>query len=309
MNLRDLKYIVAVADLRNFNRAAEACFVSQPSLSKQIQKLEEYLGVTIFERTNKKVSVTPIGEKIVERARRTVQEADAIRQIAKESSDPLSGGFRLGIIPTAAPYLLPRILPAMQKQLPKIATSLIEGHTETIVNQLKRSDLDAVLAALPLQDDELEEYPLYSEPFFLATPHNHPLAQKKKIKIEDLAGEQLLLLEDGHCLRAQALQVCRLGGGQQSAEFSATSLETLRQMVAAGSGVTLMPALATGEGPDIVRYVPFKDPQPSRLIGLAWRRSSPRKRLLNKLATIIEKEMKDMPRKGVSTLPIHEPKE
>jgi len=305
MNLRDLQYIVTVADTLNFNRAAEACHVSQPSLSKQIQKVEEEIGVAIFERTNRKVSLTPIGHQIVARARAALQEADAIRQIARAAGDPMAGNFRLGIIPTVAPYLLPRLLPALRRSLPRLTLALIEGHTESIVDQLKRGELDAVLLAVPLGDDELHEEPLYSEPFLFAAPETHPLASRKRISADDLGTEPLLLLEDGHCLRAQALQLCQRAGGQESSDFRATSLETLRQMVAAGNGATLMPALAAEKNTVRLRYIPFKEPVPSRLIGLAWRKSSPRRRLLEKLAQVTQKEMKDMPRKGLDIIPVH----
>lgn len=303
MNLRDLKYIVSVAETLNFNRAAELCHVSQPSLSKQIQKVEDEIGAMIFERTNRKVRLTPSGEQIVLRARVVLREADAIRQIAREASDPLSGEFRLGIIPTVAPYLLPRLMPLFRRQLPRLNIFLHEGHTGTIVQQLLRGELDAVLLALPLSHDELREEELYNEPFLLAVPAKHALAERKRVSIRELAKETLLLLEDGHCLREQALQVCRMSGSAEDGQFRATSLETLRQMVASGSGTTLMPQLAA-EKASHVKYVPFKDPSPSRLIGLAWRKSSPRRKLLEKMAGLIRKDMKDMPRKGVKVIPI-----
>lgn len=304
MNLRDLKYIVTVADTLNFNRAAELCHVSQPSLSKQIQKVEEEIGVAIFERTNRKVSITPIGHHIIQRARSTLQEADAIYQIARAASDPLAGSFRLGIIATVAPYLLPRILPALRRSLPKLTLALIEGQTESLVNQLKRGELDAIVLAVPLADDELQVESLYSEPFLFAAAQSHPLAGRKRISMSDLRAEPMLLLEDGHCLRSQALQLCQRTGAQPSSDFRATSLETLRQMVAAGNGATLMPALAAEKGTVRLRYIPFKDPVPSRLIGISWRKSSPRRRLLEKLSQVIRKEMKDMPRKKLDILPI-----
>ncbi|MBY0356145.1 MAG: LysR family transcriptional regulator [Rickettsiales bacterium] len=305
MNLRDLKYITTVSETLNFNRASELCFVSQPSLSKQIQKVESELGVQIFERTNKRVSVTPVGERIVQRAQNILRESEAIRQIAKQASNPLGGEFRLGIIPTIAPYLLPRLMPVLRKSLPSMSLSLVEGHTRTITQQLKNGELDAVFVALPLAEDGMHESVIYQESFLFTVPENHPLAKRKKVSIDDLAGEELLLLEDGHCLRAQALELCRMSGSQEAQGFSATSIETLRQMVAGGHGVTLMPALAADERiSHYVRYIPFKDPCPSRQVGLVWRDSSPRKKLLEKLVQIISKEMKDMPRKGLSLNPV-----
>lgn len=308
MNLRDLKYITTVADTLNFNRAAEQCFVSQPSLSKQVQKVEEELGVKIFERTNRKVSVTFVGERIVARAKTILQEADAIRLIAKEASDPFSGAFRLGIIPTIAPYLLPRLMPTLRHAFPKLSLSLVEGTTASITDELSRGTLDAVLLALPLEERQFHTEALYHEPFVFAAAPTHPLAKRKRITIEDLNSEKLLLLEDGHCLRAQALEVCRLSGSSESQEFSATSLETLRQMVASGSGATLMPALAAQSKSSKIVYIPFKAPEPSRLVGLVWRSSSPRVKLLKKMSHAIRKEMRDMPSKGLTVIPIQSPR-
>jgi LysR family hydrogen peroxide-inducible transcriptional activator len=303
MNLRDLRYIVTVADTRNFNRAAELCFVSQPSLSKQIQKVEEELDTIIFERSNRRVDVTQTGEKIIERARRILDEADAIQQIAKESRDPLTGSFRLGIIPTLAPYLLPRILPILKKHLPHITLSLIEGQTDNLSRQLERGELDAILLALPLKNDLFHEEILFQEPFYLAVPHAHALAKRKRITLEDLPDDDLLLLEDGHCLRMQAIQLCRDVRQQNVEQFRATSLETLRQMVASGHGVTLMPALAVDKHARL-SYIAFKEPLPTRLIGLSWRKTSPRSILLERISHLIRKEMKDMPRKGVQPIPL-----
>ena len=288
----------------NFNRAAEACNVSQPSLSKQIQKMEEYLGVLIFERSNRKVAVTPVGAAIIQHAQRALREAENIRQTALAARDPMAGDFRLGIIPTVAPYLLPRILAPIAKGLPKINLILREVTTLEAAAELRKGQLDAILIALPLEDDEFEEVLLYNEPFLLAVPNNHKLAKKNKIDPGDIASEHLLLLEDGHCLRSQALQVCSANRVQSESDFSATSLETLRQMVAAGHGVTLMPELAAEAVRAKITYIRFKSPAPSRAIGLVSRKTSPRRKLLEEMEQIIIHAMRDQPVKKLETVPI-----
>jgi LysR family hydrogen peroxide-inducible transcriptional activator len=275
MNLRDLQYLAAVADHRHFGKAAQACNTSQPTLSMQLKKLEETLGVQLFERTSKHVMVTPIGEDIAERAQRILREAEGIKEAAKTAQDPYAGEFRLGAFPTLAPYFLPQAVPAISKKLPKLKLLLVEEKTEALLEGIKAGTLDAALLALPIEEDGLETAALFDDQFLLAVPRYHALAKRKTIRQSDLADERLLLLEDGHCLRAQALEVCHMtGAGEQ--EFRATSLETLRHMVAAGSGITLIPKMAMQKGDGIV-YIPFAKPAPSRTIGLVWRKTSARK--------------------------------
>lgn len=277
MNLRALKYFVKLAELKHFSRAAEACFVSQPTLSTQIRKLEEELGVQLVERAPRKVKVTPVGEEIAARARHVLRDVEQIHATARRSRDPETGTLRLGLFPTLAPYLLPHVVPAIRKRFPELRLELSEEKTADILSLLENGDLDAALLALPIEDDSLRSLPLFREPFMMAMPDGHPLAKKRAISTADLKGEELLLLEDGHCLRDHALDVCSLTGARERVDFHATSMETLRQMVAADVGVTLMPALAVAPPIAPTRNMtlrPFADPAPHRTIALVWRKSS-----------------------------------
>jgi len=287
MNLRDLRYLVAVAEQKHFGRAAEACFVSQPTLSTQLKKLEDELGVVLIERTNRQVMLTPVGERIVAQARRVLQEVHQLVNIAEEHRDPYGGEFKLGIIPTVAPYLLPKILGPMQKHFPKLRIQLTEGQTAVISRQLREGDLDAVILALPLEEESFVERLLYREPFYFAAAKSHPKAGKKQVTLADLDDEQVLLLEDGHCLRDQALEVCHSHNAVENTNFRATGIETLRQMVAANVGITLMPELAVPARSGTVRYIPFKGEPPHRNIGLCWRSTSTRATLLEQLADVL----------------------
>ena len=287
MNLRDIHYLVAVADTLHFGKAAELCAISQPTLSMQLKKLEEQLGVILFERTHKQVMITPIGAAILERARRILQEEKEIRTLARNSLSPFTGDFLLGAFPTLAPYFLPHIIPAIHVALPALRLLLVEEKTEVLLQKLRSGTLDAALIALPVQDGKLVTLPLMDDPFLLAVPSKHKLAKKSSVTLDSLAGEELLLLEEGHCLRDQALSVCHTLKATESGDFRATSLETLRQMVAAGVGITLIPRLAMRHD-DGITYIPFASPAPSRSIGLVWRASSPRKACIEKLAQIIK---------------------
>jgi len=291
VNLRDLRYLVAVADERHFGRAAEACFVSQPTLSTQIRKLERELGVELVERNPRHVGLTGIGERVVERARAVLREVDGIVDDARQSQDPATGTLRLGLFPTLAPYLLPHVVPEVHRRFPNLELLLVEEKSEVLHQQVRDGSLDAVLLARPVNDDQLHEQFLFEEPFVLAVPAGHPLAaMREPVTPSVLAGEQLLLLEEGHCLRDQALSVCQLAGGGERRGFRATSLETLRQMVAAGVGMTLLPELATvppvAFSEDVV-LLPFEEPVPRREIALYWRRSSAFRDLLPDLADVI----------------------
>ncbi len=279
MNLRDLRYLVALADERHFGRAAERCFVSQPTLSAQIRKLEEYLGVPLVERQPRRVALTSAGEKIVERARRLLLEADAIVELAKTDRDPLSGAIRLALIPTVGPYLLPHVARRLRKDLPRLKLMLYEFQTAPLLEKLRAGEIDMGILALPVPLDGLDAEPLFEEPFTLAVPSGHRLADHERVKVDDLKGETLLLLEDGHCLRDQALEVCSRIRVQEDQDYRATSLETLRQMVAAGHGVTLLPQLAAESPVGAARGLrakPFARPAPSRTIGAVWRKSTTR---------------------------------
>lgn len=278
VTIKQLRYLVAVADERHFGRAASACNISQPSLSAQIQNLEEVLGVKAFERTKRRVMLTPTGEALVLRARRVLAEAEGFVATARKATAPLTGPFRLGAIPTLAPYLLPRVMPDLRAAHPELRLYLREDLTDHLLDRLDEGALDVVLIALPSGRPALSDRALYDEPFLLATPPGHPLAGRKQVRKSDLAGQHLLLLEDGHCLRDQALEVCSLAGPADQDRFGASSLETLCEMVAGNIGITLMPELfATGRCRDgVIALIPFADPPPSRRIGLAWRKSTVR---------------------------------
>lgn len=289
MNLRDLQYLSAIAEEKNFGRAALRCNVSQSTLSIQIKKLEDYLGVQIFERDNKHVMLTAAGQKIYARARSILQQSEEIRQIARDSLDPLAGEASLGAFPTLAPYLFPLCLEALKKNLPRIRLQLIEEKTDVLVDMLKRGKLDFALIAAPVAHQGITGIPLFDEPFYLAVPPKHPLASKKAITDGELARQDLLLLDEGHCLRAQALEICHSIGSGEARNFRATSLETLRQMVAMGGAVTLVPELAVRSGAEDVRYIPFKNPAFKRTILLCCRDTSGRTSLLEKLKDSIAK--------------------
>lgn len=297
MNLRDLRYLVAVAEHRHFGRAAEACFVSQPTLSTQLKKLEETLGVVLFERSNRRVMLTPEGEQIVQQTQRILVEVNSLTALSEQLRDPLGGDLRVGIIPTMAPYLLPKVLVPLQKAFPNLRIQLTEGQTANISRMLKQGDLDATLLALPLGEENIEEAALYNEFFVLAVPANHPKAELACVTSDDLEGEEVLLLEDGHCFRDQALEVCQTHRGIESKSYSATSLETLRQLVSAGVGVTLIPELAVPRhirADESIRYIPFDavgSDQPMRTLGLCWRATSTRGELLQQVATVLRQCM------------------
>lgn len=286
MNLRDLQYLVAIADHLHFGRAAQAMHVSQPTLSMQVKKLEESLGVQLIERTNKSVILTPIGHVIVGRARKVLDEAEELKLIAASSRDPLAGTLRVGLFPTLAPYLLPKLMPKLQAKFPRMQIQLVEEKTPVLISQLESGLLDCALLAMPVMSETLRVEALFIELFLLAVSKGHRLAGRRSVKPDDLKKENVLLLEDGHCLRDQALEVCQTVGIGENSSFRATSLETLRHMVATSDAVTLMPALAA-EGDRSARYIPFASPAPSRAIGLYWRATSARGPLYEALASLI----------------------
>jgi LysR family transcriptional regulator, hydrogen peroxide-inducible genes activator len=296
MNLRDLRYLVALADTRHFGKAAERCFVSQPTLSAQIKKLEEYLGVQLIERQPRKVTLTDTGSKIVAAARRVLQHSDEIIALARNEHDPLAGKLRVALIPTVGPYLLPLAARRLRKQLPRLQLHLYEYQTQLLLEKLRSGEIDLGILALPVGGEGLETRALYDEQFTFAVHSTHPLAKKSNVKLDDLSGEMLLLLEDGHCLRDQALEVCSHVAIKENEDYRATSLETLRQMVATGLGVTLLPELATrgpfGSG-SALALRPFARPVPSRTVGAAWRKSSTRTEALHAVCDIITAVVKE----------------
>ncbi len=290
MNLRDLRYLVALADLKHFGRAAQASFVSQPTLSTQLKKFEDELGVALIERNPRNVMLTPVGEAIVARARIILREADEMKNIARRAKDPESGMVKLGIFPTLGPYLLPHIIPPIVARFPQLALILIEEKTEVILKKLQDGELDCAILALPIHDDNLHVEFLFEEDFILAVPQSHAFATLKKTTLADLAEQTLLLLDDGHCLRDQALEVCHTSGAGEQSGFRATSLETLRHMVAANVGMTLLPALTVhppSPSPATIALVPFSEPVPHRRIAMVWRRSSALAAFLQKIVPLV----------------------
>ncbi len=289
ITLRTLRYLVELADQGHFGKAAQACFVSQPTLSAQIMKLEKQLGVQLVERDRKKVRLTDIGVEVVSRARRLLIEADEIVELARAHQDPMSGRLRLGLIPTIGPYLLPHVVPLIKKRYPDLRLMLFEYQTHEQLRHLHAGDIDAAVLALPIDLHGLQSQLLYKEPFFAAVPTGSSLAGASSLSVSSLADQPLLLLEDGHCLRDQALEVCSQVHIQESQEFRATSLETLRQMVAAGAGMTLMPELALRKPASSAGFVsiPFTRPPPHRDVAVVWRDSSARSETIRNIGDII----------------------
>jgi LysR family hydrogen peroxide-inducible transcriptional activator len=297
MNLREIHYILTLAETRNFGRAAERAHVSQSTLSGQIRKLEDELGVTIFERTNRSVEITPTGQLILQHARLLMEQADAIEQVARAHQDPLAGPLRIGAIPTLSPYLLPLILLPLRERLPQIKLILIEEITETLLKRLEQHEVDAALLATSVNAPDLIARPLFEEPFWLAHPRNHPLGNKQAITATDLEETELLLLSDGHCLTHQVMEVCRLAERPRQgamADLRASSLETLLQLVGAGLGCTLLPALACrgeqpNDGPIVRRPLHLEDAY--RRIALVSRRSFPRQQALDAFAEVLRSQL------------------
>ncbi len=292
MTLQELRYLVALADKGHFVRAAEACHVGQPTLSTQLKKLEDYLGVTLFERNKHQLRLTPIGEQIVERARIALDVVEEIRQLARRDHDPMSGALRVGVIPTLGPYLIPHILPAIRAIACRLHLYLREDLTVNLLERLRQGTLDALLLALPVRGEDIDSIALFREAFVVALPKGHALTSRQHIDQAALAGENVLLLEEGHCMRDQALAICGETSSEQREELKATSIETLRQMVAAGVGCTLLPRLAAMPGIGLVDNAmvelrPFASPEPTRTIGLVWRHRYPREATVRGLADLI----------------------
>lgn len=293
MNLRDLKYIIAVAETHHFGKAAARCFVSQPTLSGQVKKLEDELGVAIFERSNRSVEITPIGAELLDRARQILEQADAMVQLAQAYQDPLAGKLRVGAIPTLSPYLAPLILRPLQRLYPQMRLVWSEETTDRLTERLHNHEIDAALLATTVDPQEFEVIELFDEPFWIAHPSNHPFYLKDKISRADLERTELLLLSEGHCLAQQVMDLCHLGQREQQgehADLQAASLETLLQLVGAGFGSTLVPALAmrgswtTGSGV-VARQLDFRDAY--RRVSLVFRKSFPRKSALSAFAGVV----------------------
>lgn len=303
MNLRDLKYLIAVAETEHFGHAATQCYISQPTLSGQIKKLEQELGVTIFERTNRSVSTTPIGLEIVKHAKLILEQADVIKQLAQAQRDPLAGALRVGAIPTVSPYLVPLILMPLKRRYPQMRLILSEEITDMLTQRLLDHQIDVAILATTVKESELDVMPLFEEPFWLAHPSSHELYNKDEITRRDLRRINLLLLADGHCLTNQVMDVCRIKEGVMDDEMSdlrAASLETLLQLVGAGFGCTLVPALAvrgswmTDSG-IIARKLQLKDAY--RQVQFVFRKTFPRKKAIQALAEVILSQLPNTVRK------------
>jgi LysR family transcriptional regulator, hydrogen peroxide-inducible genes activator len=285
MTLTELRYIVAVARERHFGRAAEACFVSQPTLSVAIKKLEEELGVTLFERSTGEVAPTQVGARIVEQAQRVLEQAQSIKEIAKAGKDPLAGPLKLGMIYTIAPYLLPQLVKILHKRAPHMPLIIQENYTHVLREWLKQGDIDAAILALPFEEPGFTIQPLYDEPFVVAAPREHRWASRKSIAADELKRETMVMLGAGHCFRDHVLEACpelvrfrsSADGTQQS--FEGSSLETIRQMVASGIGVTVLPSSSVptkAPRDSLLAYVPFSRPVPDRRVVLVYRKTFPR---------------------------------
>ena len=294
MTLTELKFIVAVARERNFRRAAERCFVTQPALSLGIKKLEDELGLMIFERSHNEVALTEVGEKIVEQATRVLEEAEQIKILAAQGHDQLGGPIKLGVIYSTGPYLLPEIIPILRETAPKMPLDVEENLTANLEMQLKGGMLDAAIIALPFDIPGIQVQPLYDESFVVAVPIEHPWAAKQAIAAEELAEEKVLLLNSGHCFSNQVVQACpqlsRKGEVMQG-----NSLETVRNMVASNLGITVLPCSAVVEryGNPLVKVVPFQPPVPIRRIALAWRKSYSRQQAIEKIVEAVRRVNSD----------------
>jgi LysR family hydrogen peroxide-inducible transcriptional activator len=287
MTLTELKYVVALAQERHFGRAAQKCFVTQPTLSLALAKLEEELGVRLFERNKNEVIVTPMGVGIVEQARRVLDEASKIPSLAKGSQDQLAGALRLGVIPTIGPYLLPELVPILRGKAPAMPLMIEENFTGNLVPMLRDGDIDVAIVALPFTVPGVLTRAIYEEPFSVVVPEGHPWAKKKRVRPDELSGENLLVLNAGHCFREQVLEACPGQANTASPEGrSGSSLETIRNMVASGLGVSVLPATALQAryGSKLVKEIPFADPVPSRKVAIAWRASFSRPKAIEVLA-------------------------
>lgn len=296
MTLNELRYVVAVARERHFGRAADACFVSQPTLSVAVKKLENELGVSLFERGMGDVTVTAAGQQVVEQAQRVLEEADAIKNLARHGKNPLAGTLRLGAIYTIGPYMFPRLIPWLSEQAPDMPLVIEENFTSVLSERLKRGDLDVIVISLPFNEPGVLTKPVYDEPFAVLLPGNHRWARQESVSSEQLGSEDVLLLGAGHCFRDQVVQVCpncvksTSGGGSLQRGLEGGSLETIRYMVASGVGITVLPCSAAATdrfAEPLVRVLPFSGKAPHRRVALAWRKSFPRIEAVEVLAQAV----------------------
>lgn len=296
MTLTELKYLITLEEERHFGRAADKCHVSQPTLSVAIKRLEEELGVIIFERNKNTLQLTPIGEKVVVQAQEVLNQAAMVLEIAQEGKNQLNSPLRLGAIYTLGPYLLPHLIPLLQQSTPEMPLYIEEGYTAVLRRKLRSGELDAILVALPFTEADVVTRHLYDEPFELLLPNNHPWVKEDEISINQLPNEKLLLLGEGHCFRDQVFEACpalekNLNNPNQNLISEGGSLETIRHMVATGLGITVLPASALGMqsyAPHLLVTRPFVKPAPKRSVALAWRASFPRPKAIDALIEAIQ---------------------
>ncbi len=295
MTLTELRYIVAVSQKKHFGQAAQACFVSQPTLSIAIKKLEEELDVKLFERSSKnEIRITDIGLKIITQAQKVLQESQVINEISQQGNDPLSGTFKLGAIYTIGPYLLPDLIPSLRKNTPKLKLIIEENFTANLSTALKQGELDAIVISYPFDEPGLESFPLYEEPFVIAVHSQHEWVERDKIKVNELIGQDLMLLGSGHCFRDQVLTACpkcMSDSNELTRTLEGSSLETIRHMVAAGTGITVLPCtsmLNSQHNPELIKIKSFSNPRPSRTVALAWRKHYPRKETIKMIIKNIQ---------------------
>ncbi len=298
MTLTELRYIVAVADEKHFGRAASRCFVSQPTLSIGVKRLEDELGVTLFERSKTGVHLTALAEQLVEKARNILQDVDSFKDLSDQVKDPFLAPLRIGAIYTIGPYLFPSLLPALKSRQPRLKLFIEESFTGTLRHMLKKGQLDAIIIALPFTEPDVEVQPLYQEPFEVLLPENHPMTRQPAISPDSLSSDQVLMLGEGHCLRDQVMDVCpalaRRAKDGNTLVTEGSSLETLRHMVASGLGLTVLPASAAGlenYAPGYLVTRPFTQPEPSRTVALAWRKQFPRMEAIDLLIDVISKQV------------------
>jgi len=298
MTLTELRYIIAVADEKHFGRAASKCFVSQPTLSIGVKRLEDELGVTLFERSKTGVHLTAVAEQLVEKARKILHEVELFKEVSDHVKDPFLAPLRVGAIYTIGPYLFPALLPALKTAEPRMKLYIEESFTGTLRQMLKRGQLDAIIVALPFTEPDIEVPELYTEPFEVLLPSNHPWASESSIPPKQLHTEHVLLLGEGHCFRDQLIDACpalsRSAHERNNLVAEGSSLETLRHMVASGLGVTVLPASAAGlenYAPGYLATRPFSKPEPSRTVAIAWRRQFPRTEAIDLLIDVIRKQV------------------
>jgi LysR family hydrogen peroxide-inducible transcriptional activator len=305
MTLTELRYIVAVSQKNHFGKAAQACFVSQPTLSIAVKKLEEELGVRLFERSSKnQIRITEIGQQIIDQAHVVLQQSQILSEIAQQGKDPLSGQFKLGVIYTIGPYLLPSLIPKLSENAPDLKLIIEENFTASLLQSLKQGALDAIIISYPFEEPGIETEALYEEPFIIALPKNHEWRNRETISTEDLASQDLMLLGSGHCFRDQVVKACpncMSGNSELTRTFEGSSLETIRHMVAAGTGITVLPRtsiFSSQQNEAMIDIKPFKSPSPSRVVALAWRKHYPRQEAID----TIRKTIQTCPLNGVDII-------